>query len=196
MALSGIKNILLSKKDEFIHEQHTLAVLVFFALTIPLVIGFAPFAVALAIVSLFFIDHVFISKNVKLRYLKPIIVSLINLCSIFFGFSIYAREHLTKVFNPSLMIALIWILLCQSYFVFNRNNKVKYISGFAWALGIIFFPVIVKSPFSILLFFLASITALFVLMATLTKINLGGTSYILNLLFVGIFLRVFSKLSG
>jgi hypothetical protein len=170
LAMSGVKNILLSKKDDFIHEHHTLVALVFFALAIPLVIGFALFAVALTIVSLFFIDYVFISKNVKLRYLRPIIASLISLCSIFFGFSIYAREHLTKVFNPSLMIALILILLCQSYFVLNSNNRVKYVSGFAWALGIIFFPLIVKSPFSVLLLFLASIAALFILMATTTKI--------------------------
>ncbi|MCJ7635150.1 tetratricopeptide repeat protein [Candidatus Bathyarchaeota archaeon] len=192
LAMSGVNNILLTKKDDFDHKHHTLVVMAFFALTIPLVIGFALFAVALTIVSLFFIDYVFVSKNVKLRYLRPIIASLISLCSVFFGFSIYAREHLTKVFNPSLMIALILILMCQSYFVSSSNNKVKYVSGFAWALGIIFFPVIVKSPFSVLLFFLASIAALFILMATTTKIYVGSIPYVLNILFLGIFL-LFSK---
>ncbi len=195
LMISGLNHILkFERQNELTATQtNNISLLIFTALALSYaaVVGFGSFVVILVLISISLLRYLFPNQNKKLIFLDPLLQALLNLCFIFLGFSLFARENISKIFGANLIIALMTLLILQNYFIFIHKRSLKYILSLAWILGIFSFPWLLKSSMALTaILIITLITAgLILLMVVFTKLT--RLSPVINFAFILILLIFF-----
>ncbi len=196
LALSGLDNNLTYDKNIIATGVSTrniiISILAFFALAYPVVFGFGSFAPVLVMCSIVFLRYTFISKHKGLPLLIPAAAALINLCCVFLGFSIFARDYLTKILDHPVIGSFMLIIVLQMLFVFSHSQKAKFICGFAWLVAIILVPIMIKASFTAELLVVLVITIALVL-AIIVVPAMVKYSNVLNILFIFVLITLFRQ---